>query len=452
MTLLLNQNACTLAKPFQLEDAEFVAKNRQVVLGHKTGMGKSLISLIAWSRWPHINRVLILGGKSSASTWNVQPMKWADTQISFIAKPGSWDSAVKSKEGIWFTTYDTFRNCMTTLSPFKRPHWDLVLLDEAHKLRSRKTLWYEQIRRVEFEYLVPMSATWASRGPQDLWSILHLMDRKKFPSYWRFVDRYCFVEDGPFGKEIFGVRNAEELRTVMNGRYYRSRTWKEIGRQFPPTSREVVELPLNKEQQKVSDELDKEMMTSFDGKVIVTPTVLAKLTRLYQLAICPKLLFPSMGYGNALEHILESIEDDPHTVVYTFYTGTIPIIEQALREAGHQNIFVLKGGTSMTKVDATISEWKRLKGVIICSIRFAESFRIDTTNTAYVLGFSWDPNDNIQAEGRLRALDSELQSPVLVKYYIMMCPIMKALREVVNEKVRTVSQIFHDYIEERLHD
>ena len=375
-------------------------------------------------------------------------MLWADTQIGFIAKPGSWDEALHAKEGIWHTTYTTFRNCMSTLRANASARWDLIIADEAHKIRNRKTKWYAQLRRVEFDKFVGMSATWASRGPQDLWAILYLLDRKRFPSYWSFVSRYCYVEDTPFGREIFGIRNKIELQERMNTQFYRARSWRDVGAQFDsPVRREVVELGLSKDQQKVTNELEQEMITSFDGKLLVTPTVLSKLTRLYQIAVCPRLLFATMGYGAALEHIVESIEDDPHTVVYTFFTEAIPIIEEALNLAGHKHVFHLKGGTKMSVVDETIAAWKKSQGIMICSIRFAESFRIETTNTAYVLGFSWDPNDNIQAEGRLRAIDSVLRSPVLVKYYIMQCSIMQAVKEVVNEKTRTISQIFQDYIE-----
>ena len=99
----------------------------------------------------------------------------------------------------------------------------------------------------------------------------------------------------------------------------------------------------------------------------------------------------------------------------------------------------------MKDVDLTVAAWKKTRGVMICSVKFAESFRIDTTHTAYVLSFSFDPNENVQAEGRLRAIDSLIKSPVLVRYYIVKGTIVESVKDITNEKVRTISQIFQDY-------
>ena len=445
MSITLNQSALSSAYGFQKEDAAFVAKHGQVMLGHPTGQGKSLIGLMAWASWPRVNRVLVLGGKSSASTWNKQPMEWADTQIKFIAKPGSWDDALTAKEGIWHATYDTFRNCMSTMRPYAKAHWDLVIADEAHKLRSRKTLWYKAMLRMEFDKFIGMSATWASRGPQDLWAILHLIHPRAFMSYWHFVETYCYVEETAFGRDVFGIRNAEQLRERINSRYYRSRTWESIGWQIPPIRREIVEVEMTPDQAKVYADLDKDMFASFDGDQAVTPTVLAKITRLHQIATYPQLLFPNIEAGGALEDILERVEDDPHTVIYTYFAQAILIIKAALASRGYLNVFSLQGGTSMKDVDLTVAAWKKTRGVMICSVKFAESFRIDTTHTAYVLSFSFDPNENVQAEGRLRAIDSLIKSPVLVRYYIVKGTIVESVKDITNEKVRTISQIFQDY-------
>lgn len=446
-SLLLNQQANELAFKYQREDAAFIVKNRCVVLGHKTGMGKSLIGLMAWEQLKP-NRVLILGGKSAASTWNKEPMVWADTQIDLGAadirtRNASWMNAANAKEGIWYMTYEMYRRCMLVQDPGFRPHFDLVIADEAHKLRSRTTKLYTAMRKLQFDAFIPMSATWASRGPQDLWAILHLINKKRFSSYWSFVDRYCYVENTGFGNEIFGIRNQTELQRSMNFQFYRTRTWEEIGYEVPPIRRELIKLEMHSDQKKVTKELDAEMMTEHDGKFLVTQSVLAKITRLHQLATVPFVLFPDM-IGAGMEYILEAIEDDPHTVIYTFYTEAIPAIEEMVRAKGYKT-WALRGGTKMEEVDRRVSEWKQHKGIMVCSVKFAESFRIDTTHTAYVLGFSFDPNENIQAEGRLRAIDSKLKSPVLVKYLVMQGSIQEHVLEVVNEKHKTVSQIFRDY-------
>lgn len=436
-------------KPFQLEDAEFAAQNGKVILGHKTGMGKTHIALMAATHWD-LNRILILGGGSSASTWNTQPKRWVDTQVAFLggqpstARDKTWHEMLYAKEGIWFSTYELFRRYLATEKKWNH-HWDLIVCDEAHKLRSRKTQLYEALLRLDFDKFIGMSATWATRGPQDLWAILHLLNPKRFSSYWRFVNTFCYVEKTGFGTEVFGVKNLVGLQQQLNSQFYRSRSWKEIGQQFDPVERRVEEIDMDADQCKVYDELDNDMFAAHEDTSIITPTKLAKLTRLHQVAVLPQMLFPNIGIGAGLRHIIGKIEDDPHTVIYTYFASAIPLIEAALRVAGHTNIWSLRGGAKMAEVDKQVMGWKKTRGVMICSIRFAESFRIDTSNTAYVLGFSWDPNENIQAEGRLRAIDSPPIGPCVVTYVIIRGTIVEAVKGVTNDKARTVSQIFADY-------
>lgn len=443
--IALNQFALDNITPLQWEDARFAIQNGRVVFGHKTGDGKSLLAIIAWATWPDVKRVLILGGKSAATTWNSQPMLWADTQVSFLSgsaveRAPIWEEVLSAPEGVWYSTYSTFHIHMKAEKKRWNPHWDLVICDELHKLRNRGTQLYSSARRMRFDKFVGLSATWASRGPQDLWAVLHLLNPKVFSSYWAFVDEYCFVIDEMFGKSIVGVKNLDKLKAHMNGSYYRSRKGA-----APPTTRELVQVEMEPAQAKLYKQLDAEMWAESGGNLVVTPTGLAKLTRLMQLAAFPQLLFPNLGPGPAIEHIVECIEDDPHTVIFTFFTEAIPLIEKALRTAGNKNIFALKGGTKMEQVDQTVKEWKDTRGIMICSIKFAESFRIDTSHTAYVLSFSFDPNENIQAEGRLRARDSVIQTPPLVKYYIVQNTVMEAVQEICNGKARTMSQIFDDY-------
>lgn len=442
----LNDFALQELSPYQNEDSDFVAANRRVVLGHKTGMGKSLIALAAATKLG-ANKILVCGGTSAALTWETEPFKWCDTQTSFLnvaghSRPKVWRNALESKEGVWFCTYESLGIHMEE-NP-KHPKWDLVIGDELHKLRSRKTR-YKTMKQVEFKDFIGASATWASRGPQDLWTVLNLFDRRKFSSYWAFVHEYCYVEDTGFGKEIFGVRNKEKLKAILYGQYFRTRTWAEIGKETPPIRRVVLELDMDIAQRKVYNELDTESMVFHGDESVIAPTKLAKLTRMHQLAAFPSILFPSLGIGPGLSDIIRRIEDDPHTVIYTYFSEAIPLIEAAVRNAGHKNVYSMKGGIKLRDIDILVGNWKATKGIMICSIKFAESFRLDTSHTAYVLSFSWDPDENIQAEGRLRAVNSTIDGPAIVYYYIIRGTVMEAVREVTNEKAMTVSQIFHDY-------
>jgi SNF2 family DNA or RNA helicase len=450
--IVLNARAQELIKPFQAEDADRQIPVGRAILGHKTGMGKTLIALRTWAGW-NFRRALILGSVSGCSVWLKQPDFWTTGMDIEFLEAGSkniekrFQDVLKAKDVIAMATYPTFVNLMKKVDPTKRPEFDVMVNEELHKIRNRQTERAKTVHRVKFDKYIGMSATWATRGPQDLWTVMKMVEPDLWGSYWKWVNTWCHVDDGLHGgKEIYGIKNLANLRTHM-APYYRSRSWPEVGIQFPPTIRQPIILRLNKEQRRMHDELSQGLMTTSDsGELIVTPTNLAKVTRLRQLCVTPRLLDRNASRGAAIDYLMDQIEEDPHTVVFTPFAEACPIIEQELRDAGHQNIFTFTGGLRPAEINRREDLFKRSKGIALVSIAFAESFALDTTNLAHFLGYEWDPNLNIQAEGRLRRLDSELiHTPVYARYTMHEDTIEDHLKYVVNQKVQTVKQLFPDF-------
>lgn len=476
--MIKTPEAWLAAKPYQVEDAEFAVRHGRVVLGHKTGLGKTFISMLAWSKWPNARKTLIVGTLSSTSVWWRLLQKWAGITPTFIqGNDPQWDSVLKAKEGVYVTTYSTLRLLLSKErgqgrgqgSQPRKVNFDLLINDELHRaMRSRGTQIYTAMKRVGFENYLGLSATWSSRGPQDLWPVLHLMSPRTFPSYWAFVKTWCFVDKGPFGLEVYGVRNAENLRSMLRGKYFRSRTWGEVGNQFregyegEPVVRQVVKIPMSQTQGALYKALSHNMMVELasreegeegDGHIerVVTPTALSLLTRLLQMAISPQLLFQGQKVerGMAIEYLVDRIIETPHVVVFCPFRAGLEVLGKALQgeKEFSKTVYMLHGQLNLSpeKINEVVSTWKRSRGVMLCTTSFAQSFDLDTTDTAYMLGYSWDPNDNIQAEGRLRRLDSILQTPCLVRYIVVEGTAYEDVAEVVNGKYTTVVEFLRGY-------
>jgi hypothetical protein len=444
------------AVPFQKEDADFAARNSSVVLGHQTGLGKTFISLLAWSKWPKANKALICGTLGSMATWYKVMTRWGGVEPKFIQGKSDplWAEALAVKEGVYMCTYMTFLYGMKTVLRGK-PYFDLLVNDELHRMmRTRNKIW-EQFKRLEFEHYLGLSATWASRGPQDCFPVLNLVNRQTFSSYWRFVNTWCYVEKSTYGTEIFGVRNAENLRAMLHERYYRARTWPEVGAQFRkgefassnPVIRRVEEILMGKQQTKLIRELDAEMIVELGPDRVVTPNSLALLTRKLQMAISPKILMPSAEYGGVIDWMVNTISDDRHTVIFCPFREGLDVLRQALIDDKYpeDRIFVFRGGMRPDEINERVRAWKQSQGVALCTIAFAQSFDLDTTDTAYMLGFDWDPNNNYQAEGRLRRFDTILQTPCMVRYIVPEGSDYHQVMEVVDGKVINVREFLAGY-------
>ena len=167
MTPLLPQveKAWEVAVPYQKEDALFAAKRKRTVLGHKTGLGKTFISLLAWSQWPDVNKVLILGTSSSLGTWRRIITQWGGGTATIMQGSGdpSWKDVVqKGCPGIWMCTYATFRLLIKQLPMGKHLPIDLLICDELHKALRNRTQTWKDCKRIDSKYFIGATATCAS--------------------------------------------------------------------------------------------------------------------------------------------------------------------------------------------------------------------------------------------------------------------------------------------------
>jgi len=449
------QNAINGAKPFQLVDATWLAQNKKAVLGHKTGLGKTYISLLAWSQWSNVRRVLIVGTSASINTWRRIIKQWGGGTAVIMQGSGDpgWTDLMAKKSGIWLCTYATFRILMNSVQKPKHINVDLLINDELHKSLRGRNATFAAMQRVDCEYYIGATATWQSKGPQDLFPVLHIIDRKMFPSYWRFVNTWCYVTDASYGKEIFGVKNADKLRELLRRSYYRSRTWKEVGGQFradgvgiDPVVRRTEIIPMSREQELLYASMDSSMEAKYRDQFVLAQNSLVKLTKLLQLAVSPRLLFDNGPLGGGIEWLTDKLLELDAAVVFVPFKELAFITAKHLFASGYEGqIYNLYGGVTPDECDATVESWRKTKGVVFCTIAYAQSFPLDVADYAYFLGFDWDPNNNIQAEGRLRRADSVFDVPCLATYIVMEGTVYEQVKDVINGKVTNVRQVMADY-------
>lgn len=458
MTPLLPQisKAWEVAVPYQREDALFAARRKRVVLGHKTGLGKTFISLLAWSQWPDINKVLILGTTPSVGTWKRIIAQWGGGETTIMQGSGdpAWNDVVKKGHpGIWLCTYATFRLLIKSLPMGKHLPIDLFICDELHKALRNRTQTWKDCKRVDSKYFIGATATWASKGPQDLFPVLNMIDHRTHSSYWKFVETWCLVNDGSFGKEIIGVKNASNLKQMLRREYYATRTWKEVGVQFlgkematEPIVRRTEYIDMSSEHNALYYTMQNSMEVHYKGDFILAQNSLSKLTLCLQLALSPQLLFPKAPVGSAVEWLCERLMELESAVVFIPYKGLAGITAKYLHSLGYgKEIYSLYGGVSVDDCNATITEWKQRKGVVFCTVAYAQSFALDASDYAFFLGFDWDPNNNIQAEGRMRRFDSDFSVPCLATYIVVVNTVYEAVKDVINGKIDNVRKVLAGY-------
>lgn len=444
--------------PYQEEDSTRVITRNTIkgsgMLGHQTGLGKTLIALSIIHRM-NAQRVLVCGSKNALASWIMDVEEHTEGTVEYIGakNPNAyprWQNIVRSKEpGIFLVGHSFMRNLVNADTSFSvktgKTVFEYTVLDEAHKAKNRKTELHDVLKTIRSEHRLELTATPASRGAQDMWAYLNRIDPRMFPSYWKFVNTFCYTDKSPYGgTDVYGTRNKDALKALLS-KYYVSRKYADVKAQLPEIRREVVCLSMNKGQATLYNTLYSDMILKTPERLILTPGILARDIRLRQLALCPQALDPQLIRGVGIDYLDDEIElGDHHVVIFSQFTQVLNQVEAMLRSKDIP-VVSLRGGMEPDELAQQIKYFKEHKTAVTCTISFAASFSLDTVNRAYVLGLDPDPILNIQAEGRLRRGNSVQAEGVLVRYIIIAGTREEEFQRIVNGKIRNVRSFLEDF-------
>lgn len=419
-------------RPFQAEDVPWYLKHLKSMMLYEPRLGKTVVTTHVLAGDPLTSSVLVACSKNAMSVWIDHIKTWfaeliPEMKIDFRIIRGKHSNAALERQKLWIkpredghitvylVTYAALLNDWAFLIERHLTTFDTVIGDEVHRvLRSRKTK-----TTTIFKWLVKncrrfhaLSGTLAGKwGPADYYNILNIINPYEFSSYWRFVDTWCIVFDGMWGKEILGPKNRDNFHFMMS-RFARFRDRKTYGPQMPKVVRDLLYVDLEPKVRQLYDALGKDSFAFTDsGNVIIARNTLERHMRRRQLMTCPAMMDPVLGVGASFQEVLDILAeakedenlDDQHIVVFSSLRRALPFFERALRQCGYQNVFTLAGGTEPEDLVRITGEFRRTRGIMLCTTQFAQAFSLDSSRTCYHIGWSWDPNDNKQAEDRLVA-------------------------------------------------
>lgn len=441
-------------REYQVAAIAAMRTQRWMLLDAWMGSGKTLTALTATFLLKP-ERVLILCSKNALYTWQKEMKKWYPAAIKegmYRVVQGQKHQRLKlwKTDAVFYvTTFQSFisdhidirtiitngkRKRIYRWDPTVSKPWDVVIADEVHRagLRNYKTVGYNAFKllRKQTTAMFLMTGTPISKGPEQMWPLLNILAPTLFNSYWRFVNTYCLMIDGPFGKMNAGPQNTEGLYQTTKSVYHRVAR-ADVEKQLPPLVRDIIEIELNPVQEKAYKALDEDMWIDLThmgtreevknkptAMALVTNTILSKITRLRQMCVCPRLLGLEND-GAAIEMVVDKIQEreDHHVVIFTPFREAIRHFEPYLRrELKTDNVFHLWGSMDMLAVKSACENFKRTRGIMLCSVLFAQSFELETADTGFFIGYDWDQNNNLQAEARLRRLTST--SKTIYMHYI----------------------------------
>ncbi len=299
------------------------------------------------------------------------------------------------------TNYETV---VRRLDDLLRAGWDAVIVDEAQAIKNRRAKRSRAVHRLchNVPYAWLLTATPFSNRPDELWSLLHALDPKRWSSYWRFVDTYCQTCPNPFGGiDILGTKNQEKLGKELAVVMLR-RTRELLG--LPPLSEEVLRVELGETQRRLYRQMEREFLVFLDttGDVVVAPSVLAKITRLRQIACTPALIGgkDESAKTEALLDLLEDAANDHKVLVFTTFAEYVKNVMPKLRA---YNPACIIGEMSADKREGEAARFQADPAcrVLVGTIgAMGEGLNLQAASVVVFLDLHWSPSACEQAVGR----------------------------------------------------
>jgi SNF2 family DNA or RNA helicase len=288
----------------------------------------------------------------------------------------------------------------------KLGEWDLVVADEAHRLKNANTKMVKAIKKIPSRRRLALSGSIIENHAEELFSPLQWLFPDRYRSKWRdWNDRFLDYVEGPFGKICVGVKT-EALGALRDelGRYMVYRR-KEDELDLPERTEQTLLVELSEAQRNVYETLQLGCVAQLDsGELVAAEDGLVMLTRLRQIATGLGLVSDELKDSTKIDVAMELITDNPDEafVVFTWYKAAAHEISDRL---SHKSIdhFVVTGDTKHADRTDYIERFQAGEGRVFVGTlsTLGESVNLHRATNAIFLDRSWNPATNAQAADRI---------------------------------------------------
>ena len=398
-------------KEYQQADVRLMYRLKHCLNANPMGLGKTVEAIKALEVM-QAQSVCIVVPKIIRQQWVDQIKRWWGRDAEIYEKQASLEPGK-----IYVINYDKLRN-ETILAKFRRFRWDVLVIDEAHKIKSRESKQSVAVKLIPAARHIALSGTPILRYVDDLWSILNFLGEEYAgKSYWAFAEYFCEIEKTPWGNKIVGTTDDPYRQAMLKQLLSLFMIRHESVEVAYGKTYETVRLPMTKEQRALYRKEKQLLLDQLpENCTISNGAVLAM--RLRQTTSWPGLFIEDEP-GPKFEWIYEQCINNPneHFVVFTVFEQTAAALSQWLF---HKSVRAVSITGKKTDYENEMSKAVFLKGraqVLVGTIgAMGQGYDglQSVSRTVIFIDRDWSPEIMKQAEDRLHRMGQ--QHPVNVYY------------------------------------
>lgn len=339
-----------------------------------------------------------------------------------------------------------------------------VIADEIHRSKDPKS---KQTRALwaatgDAEVRFALTGTPVANNVVDMWSILHWLSPKDWPSKTKWIDRMVDTMLNAFGgMMVLGVKpHMEEEFQKTISHHMRRMLKARVLPWLPPVINERRDIEMSTKQKKAYEQMRDHMIAELEsGEALSAPSVLTQTIRLLQFASSyadlvvdentgePKAVLsePSCKVDSLMDDIKSGDFGDDSVAVCAVSRQLIELLSAALTKASIPH-GLITGAQDEDERQQAIDDFQsgRIKWILFTAQAGGVGVTLTAARRLIMLQRPWSLVDHKQALDRVHRIGSEIHDSVIITDYVTEGTIEERVLQVLETKADNFEQIVHD--------
>jgi len=330
--------------PYQREGMLHLAFNQRALLADEMGLGKTIQAIAASAllhRLGKAKRALVIAPASLKAEWQEQIQKFTALSSGIVfGNPQQRVRSYSDESGPFFTiiNYEQARVDTLNINHYLQP--DIVILDEAQRIKNWTSLTARAVKRLESRFAFVLTGTPIENRIDDAYSIIDFLDPQVLGPLFRFNrEFYTFDERG----RPNGYKNLRTLHERIAPLMIRRRK-AQVETELPDRTDHNLFVELS-EEQKLAYSHHAEQVTKLQAIAKRQPLTREQHERLMRelgmiRMICDTcyILDPDQRTCPKLKELMATLEDclsdpDVKVVVFSEWVRMLELVQESLTKA-----------------------------------------------------------------------------------------------------------------------
>jgi len=394
----------------------------RALLADEVGLGKTIEAAVVLKEYVLrglVKSALVLCPVSLVTQWREELKYKFDLEFVAHGRTAEWQKA-----DFVICSLDTAKTIRNRDQIASRSY-DLVIVDEAHRLRNHNTLGWKFIHGLPTKYLLLLTATPVQNDMRELFNLITLLKPGTLGTYRSFRKRFMVRGDKRLPK------NTRELSSLLSNVMIRT-TRGRTSLVFPKRMVQTVQFELTGPERELYNEvsefifrmahsndetfyqkwhfilmvLQKEMGSSSFAAM----RTLDKTRKNYELGAAKTGIDRLYGLARAIEHnakfdgLLKILEEhSDKVIVFTQFRSTLEYLRRSLEKRGRKTA-IFHGNLTPEEKEAAVERFRSEVPIFISTEAGGEGRNLQFCHTVVNYDLPWNPMKVEQRIGRVHRL------------------------------------------------